>query len=297
MDVLVVSAGGLLGSNVISSALERGLSAGGSYHSTRPDFEVPLREFDIRDTAKFEDILGDFNPSIVVNCAAMTDVDTCEQSPERAHEINAAAPESLARLCSEQDTNFAHISTDYIFDGESGECYREDAEPNPIQEYGRSKLAGERAVRSVHESPLVIRPSFVYGVNRSAETPQVEGFPAWVNSRLTSGQDLPLFTDQYVTPSRAESTAETLLDLLFDGATGPYHVAARYCVTPYEFGRIIATQLGVKADTLAESSQTGVDRDAARPSNTCLSVEKVETRLGRSQPTVKQGVRALEPYL
>lgn len=296
MDVLVVGAGGLLGSNVVSSTLERGLSAGGSYHSTQPDFKVPLRKLDIRDTAEFEEMLGEFDPSVVVNCAAMTDVDACEYSPERAREINATAPESLARLCSEQDTSFVHVSTDYIFDGESGERYREEGEPNPIQEYGRSKLAGERAVRSVHESPLVVRPSFVYGVNRSFETPQVEGFPVWVTSRLTSGEDIPLFTDQYVTPSRAGSTAETVLDLVFDGATGPYHVVARSCVTPYEFGSIIAAQLGTESDALIEISQADVDRDAARPSNTCLSVEKVETRLGRSQPTVKQDVSALEPY-
>lgn len=296
MDPLVVGASGLLGSNVVSSALDRNLSVVGSYHSTRPDFEIPLRKLDVRDTTEFEDILGEFDPPVVVNCAAMTDVDACEQSPERAHEINAAAPEDLARLCSKQDTNFVHVSTDYVFDGESSERYREDAEPNPIQEYGRSKLAGERAVLSAHDSSLVVRPSFVYGVNRSGEAPQLEGFPAWIHSRLTSGEEVPLFTDQFVTPSRAGSTAETLLDLVFDGETGPYHVAASSCITPYEFGHIIATQLGIGTDTLVGSSQSDVDRDAVRPSNTCLSVEKVETRLGRSQPTVKQDVSALASY-
>lgn len=297
MDVLVVGASGLLGSNVVSTALDRNLSVVGSYHSTQPDFEIPLRKFDIRDAAEFENILGKFDPSVVVNCAAMTDVDACEQSPERAHEINAAAPEDLAHLCSTQDTRFVHVSTDYVFDGESSERYREDAEPNPIQEYGQSKLAGERAVLSVHDSPLVVRPSFVYGVNRSSETPQLEGFPRWVHSRLTSGQEVPLFTDQYITPSRAGSTAETLLDLVFDGAAGRYHIAASLCITPYEFGHNIATQLGTGTNRLVESSQSDVDRNAARPTNTCLSVEKVETRLGRPQPTVKQDVSALASYL
>lgn len=297
MDVFVVGAAGLLGSNVVMSSLDRDLSVGGSYRSTQPDFEIPLREFDICDTAVFDSILSEFAPSVVVNCAAMTDVDACERSPERAHEINATAPENLARVCSERDINFVHISTDYIFDGKSGEHYSEDAEPNPIQDYGRSKLAGEKSVLEAHKSPLVVRPSFVYGLNRSSEPRQLEGFPQWVRSRLISEQDVPLFTDQYVTPSRAGSTAETVLDLVSDGTTGPYHVAARSCVTAYEFGRIIVAQRGKGEEALIESSQSDIDHEAARPSNTCLSVKKVETRLRQTQPTVKEDVSTLKSYL
>lgn len=296
MDVFVVGAGGLLGSNVVTTAVNRGLSVAGSYHSGRPDFEIPLREFDVRASEDFEELLAEFSPSVVVNCAAMTDVDECEKRPELAHEINADAPEAMARRCSERGIRFVHVSTDYVFDGETDERYDEESEPNPLQAYGRSKLVGDRNVRSAHDSPLIVRPSFVYGVNRAPETADLEGFPAWVRSRLRSGQAVPLFTDQYVTPSRAGSTAETLLDLIDDGASGTYHVAARSCVTPYEFGRIIASTMGVETTTLEEGSQSDVDRPAARPVNTCLETEHVETRVGRGQPTLQQDVDAIASY-
>jgi len=296
MDVFVVGAGGLLGSNVVATAATRGLSVAGTYHSTRADFEIPLRELDIRASEDFAKLLGEFNPSVVVNCAAMTDVDACEEQPERAHEINADAPEAMARRCSKRGIGFVHVSTDYVFDGETDERYDEESEPNPLQAYGRSKLVGDRNVRSAHDSPLIVRPSFVYGVNRAPEPADLEGFPAWVRSRLRSGQAVPLFTDQYVTPSRAGSTAETLLDLIDDSASGTYHVAARSCVTPYEFGRIIASTMGVETDALDKGSQSDVDRPAARPSNTCLDVENVETRLGCAQPTLQQDVEAIGSY-
>lgn len=296
MDVFVVGAGGLLGSNVVATAIDRGMSVAGSYHSTQSSLGIPLRELDIRASEEFEKLLAEFSPSVVINCAAMTDVDKCEQRPERAHSINADAPSAMARRCSEHGVGFVHISTDYVFDGESDERYGEESEPNPLQAYGRSKLAGDRNVCSAHNSPLIVRPSFVYGVNRESETAELAGFPAWVRSRLNANQEVSLFTDQYVTPSRAGSTAETLLDLVDDEARGTYHVAARSCVTPYEFGRMIASTMGVGADALKEGSQSDVIRPAARPVNTCLDVENVEARLGRTQPTLQEDIDGITSY-
>lgn len=297
MDALVVGAGGLLGSNVVATAIDRGLSVAGTFHSTRPDFETPLRELDVRSSERFTELLDEFSPIVVVNCAAMTDVDACEEDRDQAHAINADAPEVMARHCSERETGFVHVSTDYVFDGRSNEHYRENSDPNPIQAYGQSKLAGDRNVRSAHGSPLIVRPSFVYGVNRAYDPATLRGFPAWVRSRLESGQDVPLFADQYVTPSQAGATAETMLDLVEDGASGTYNVAARSCVTPYEFGREIASAIGVGTDALVEGSQSDVDRAAARPANTCLDVEKIESRLGRPQPTLTEDVGAIDLFL
>jgi dTDP-4-dehydrorhamnose reductase len=297
MDVLVVGAGGLLGSNVVASAVERGLSATGSYHSTELSFEIPLRKLDIRASGEFAELLAEFDPSVVVNCAAITDVDACEDQPELAHSINADAPAAMARRCSERGIGFVHVSTDYVFDGQTDARYDEESDANPIQAYGRSKLAGDRDVRSAHDSPLIIRPSFVYGTNRASETAELQGFPAWVRSRLTDGQDVPLFADQYVTPSRAGSTAETLLNLVDAGASGTFHVAARSCVTPYEFGRVVASTMDVETGALKERSQADVDQRAARPSRTCLDVEHVETRLGRTQPTLRADVDAIASHL
>jgi dTDP-4-dehydrorhamnose reductase len=297
MDVFVIGASGLLGSNVISGLLDRGHEVASCYHSTEPEFDIPLRELDIRNTDAYRSLIDEFGPEVVVNCGAMTDVDKCEQQPDRAHEINARAPEMIAKINDRRNIEFIHISTDYVFDGRSSEKYHEDSKLNPIQEYGRSKKSGEDGVLSAHSSPLVIRPSFIYGLDRSQKNPTLEGFPAWVQSRISSGKKIPLFTDQYITPSRAGSTASALLELFEHGAKGIYHVAARSCVTPYDFGRHLVNEMSETEATLVESSQEDINRTATRPVNTCLSVRKVENKLARSQPELEQDISALVEFL
>jgi dTDP-4-dehydrorhamnose reductase len=290
MHLLVVGANGLLGSNAVAEALARGWECIGTYRSSEPAFETPLHELDIRDAERFATILDTHDFDAVLNCAAMTDVDGCEESSEQAHAVNGAAPGELARACTERNLNFCHVSTDYVFDGRTEDRYDESAEPNPVQVYGETKLAGERAVRRVHDGSVLARLSFIYGTHGA--TGALTGFPAWVTERLREGEPTSLFTDQHVTPSRAGQAAATLLDLLAAEVTGTFHVAGRSCVTPFEFGEQIRERVAASgsadmpAELLAEGSQSAVDRPATRPAHTCLDVGRVERVLGRDQPTL-----------
>jgi len=295
MDVLVVGANGLLGSNVVSIGLDRGWTISGTVHSTRPAFNIPLLEFDLRSYDAFEEVLNEHDPDTVVNCAAMTDVDGCEADPEAARVVNGEAPGGLATACADRGIAFVHVSTDYVFNGRSRGAYDEDDETNPLQVYGESKLAGERAVREAPREVLTVRLSFVWGIHRSED--ELTGFPAWVRGRLQAGEAVPLFTDQRVTPTRAGSAAETLFDLLDRGTSGVYHVACRSCVTPYEFGESLAEELGADRELLAEGAMDDVDRAATRPRNTCLDVGRVEDVLGRAQPTLREEIEAVSDVL
>lgn len=295
MRVLVTGSGGLLGSNVVMEAVDAGHSVVGTYHMTEPELPAPCRRLDVRDHDAFRTLVEEFEPDVVVNCAAMTNVDECESRPGRADEVNGRAPGRLAAVCNEGEIEFVHISTDYVFDGESELKYAEDAEPNPVQAYGRSKLLGERRVRKTHSSPLVVRLSFVYGVNRA--TGALEGFPTWVLSQLGSGEAVPLFVDQHVTPSRAGQTAETVFELIADQANGTYHVACRDCVSPYGFGETICEQVGADGSLLTSSTMDDISRAASRPAHTCFSVERVEEQLGRVQPDLAADLRAIEDAL
>ncbi|GAA0455087.1 NAD(P)-dependent oxidoreductase [Halococcus dombrowskii] len=290
MQLLVVGANGLLGSNVIAKALARDWECTGTYHSTEPTFDIPLHELDVRDTDRFTTILDANEFDAVLNCAAMTDVDGCEENPEHAHAINGAAPGELARVCADRELAFCHVSTDYVFDGDAERRYAESAPTNPQQVYGESKLTGERTVRKAHDGALLARLSFVYGTHGATGT--LTGFPAWVGDRLRKAESIPLFTDQTVTPSRAGQAAATLIDLLAADVTGTVHIASRSCITPYEFGERIRERLAasrsmdVPAELLAEGSQSAVDRAATRPLHTCLDVGTVEHALDRDQPAL-----------
>jgi dTDP-4-dehydrorhamnose reductase len=292
MRILVVGANGLLGSNAVRAGQQRGWTVCGTYHSTQPAFDIPLTQFDLREYETFEEILAKYEPEVVVNCAAMTDVDGCESNPGQAHVLNGDAPAGVASRCEEFGVEFVHISTDYVFDGKASDRYDESADSNPIQVYGESKLAGERAVQDEIEDVFIARLSFVWGIHRSHG--DLTGFPAWVHNQLQSGEDVPLFTDQWVTPTRAGQAAETLLDLIEQDATGLYHIACSSCITPYEFGKVIADLIGTSTELLTEGSVDDIDRDATRPSNSCLAVKKVESTLERSQPTIGEDIDAVQ---
>ena len=290
MQLLVTGAGGLLGGAIVRAASGTEWSVIGTYHTEEPALNMNCEQLDITESQRFEELLSRYRPDVVINCAAMTAVDGCEDDPEQARRVNGTAPGEMARIAAEHGIGFVQISTDYVFDGEKADRYEPDDTPNPRQVYGESKLRGERAVRESHSAPWIVRLSFVYGRNPQGE---IEGFPAWVLDRLEDGESTPLFVDQHITPTRAGSAAETILDLVRMGGGETVHVAARDCVTPYEFGVKLAEITGHSTELLAKGSMTDVDRAADRPKNTCLSVQRVESVLGRSQPTVEADLRAL----
>lgn len=317
MTVLVVGASGLLGGNVVAAARDRGEAVLGTYLTTDPT-AGPGETFDDEgvETVRF-DVTGgsdgagtDLDALLsgvdrAFDCAALTDVDACETDFRRAKAVNAEWPGRLAVACAERDLPLCHVSTDYVFDGRDPP-YAETDDPNPLQVYGETKLSGERAVRAVSNGerdeqgtgwePLVLRLSFVWGVDRRADS--LSGFPAWVAAELRAGRAVPLFSDQRVTPTRAGSAARTALDLLERGATGTYHVAARDCVTPNEFGNLVADRLGADVrGRIERSSMAHVDRAAPRPPETCLDVSAVERELGREQPTLEADLDAVEAFL
>lgn len=287
MRLLVLGANGLVGSSVVEIARDSGHEIVGTYHTEKPDFDVELEKHDIRD-----DLEGNIHPSqfdAVINCAAMTDVDGCERNPDHAMEVNGVAPGNIAAHCKEMTTPFVHLSTDYVFDGEANEPYEEDEETNPVQVYGETKLEGEKRVRENHPQSLMLRLSFVYGIHRSRN--QLSGFPAWVVEKLRAAESAPLFTDQFVTPSRAGQVASTLLQLLSLEHTGTYHVACSSCVSPFEFGQEIASLMDLNTSLLEQGTLSDVNREAERPRYSCLSVSRLESLLERNQPTLREDLQ------
>lgn len=291
MRLLVTGGNGLLGSNVVASALGEDHDVVVTYHRTEPAFDVEGTQLDITDTKRVTTLLDTYAPDAVINCAAMTDVDGCERDPERAQAVNAIAPDDLATATAAREIAFVHVSTDYVFDGTADRPYSEDAEPNPLQVYGQTKLAGEQAVINEHPTPLVVRLSFVYG--RHGATNELQGFPRWVRARLRDGEATPLFTDQHVTPTRAGQAADTLLLLLQHSQTGRVHVACRSCVTPSEFGHLVADTMAVSPDMLVEESMVDLDRPAERPHYICLEVSRVSSWLDCEQPTLTEDIKAI----
>lgn len=161
--IVIVGSGGRLGAALLREWRARGEQVLG--------FNREL--LDLGDLPAIRERLEPLDFDVLVNCAALTNVDRCEREPEEVQRINSQAPATLADICARKKARLIHISTDYVFDGTQRRPYEEDDEPNPISHYGESKLNGERCVQAVSDRHLVVRVSWVFGPDRASFVDQI----------------------------------------------------------------------------------------------------------------------------
>jgi len=261
---LVLGASGLVGSRLADFLETR-------YPETSSASRV---EMDITDRWRVEAELERLRPTVVINAAGMSDVDRCEKEPGLAHSVNASGPERLASACRAARVRLIHLSTDYVFDGEKGAEYDEADPPNPVNEYGRSKLLGEMAILETLVDAIVLRTSFVFGPGRETfidkiarraldETGPVEIVDGWV-SRPTS-------TDQIC------RAIDAMLDT---DETGVWHVACPPAGSRLEFSRRVFELLGEDAGRVVPIPPESLELPARRPPATPLATRRFEESFG-----------------
>ncbi|MDC0917544.1 dTDP-4-dehydrorhamnose reductase [Candidatus Marinimicrobia bacterium] len=186
--------------------------------------------FDITDPKIVEKTLQQEKPDIVINCAAMTDVDGCENDSERAYLINGLAIENFARSF---DGLFIQISTDYVFDGKDGP-YLESSETNPVSIYGKSKLLGEEIVKICFKNFLIIRTNVLFDINQNSS------FLDWVIRSLSNNQKINVVNDQINNPVWTYDLSKTINFLINNNMNGIFHVGSDILCSRYKFAKIIA---------------------------------------------------------
>ena len=282
--MLVTGASGLLGANLVLEAIEsHQVWANSLRHELRLPGVKSLR-VDISDRAAVDDLIDRASPEWVVHCAAATDVDACEMDPAMAMRLNRDMAAHMATAARARDAAFAFISTDAVFDGERG-GYDETSEPNPVNAYGRSKLAGERAVLAAHPRAIILRTN-IYGWNAQSKRSLAE----WFLERCEQGLPSPGWTDVSSTPILVNDLAGILLRLLASGCSGTYHVIGATCLSKHDFGRMVAIQFGFDPGLIEAAESPQARRPALRARSLCLRGEKVEAELGLRLPGVAEGL-------
>jgi len=255
--VVVLGAAGQLGRQLVSAFEAAGAAVIG----------LGRGEFDLGDPDAPRDLL-ELEPEIVVNSAAWTDVDGCARDPERAIEINGAAPGRLAAASSEVRATFVQISTNEVFDGESADPYLEDAQPNPINPYGASKLAGERAVASSNASHLIVRTAWIFG-------PGGRNFPSKIMTAALSSRErdepLRIVADEHGNPTWAPDLARGVVTAMTLGISGVLHLAGEPPATRYEWALAILAE--VEDLKLRAISRSDYERPAPVPARAVLSMD------------------------
>jgi len=258
--IAILGGRGMLGSEMVRvSALDSSRLA---FAKFRPDF-------DITNYKQLEDVVK--SSSIVVNCAAYTDVDKAESEAERAYQVNAAAVGRLGAFAREAGVWVLHISTDFVFDGKCERAYVETDAPNPINAYGKSKLAGEELLVESGCRHCIMRIEWTYGLHG-------RNFVTKVVERAKTNNELKVVDDQIGSPTATTEAAKVICELLQKKPEGIFHFASAGYVSRYEMARFIFDKLNMSVDLSACKSQDFAS-GAARPLNSRFDCSKISALL------------------
>jgi dTDP-4-dehydrorhamnose reductase len=236
----------------------------------------------------YKDALKEFRPTVIINAIGYTDVDGCETDRARAQLLNARFPEMLARYARAHDVHLVHYSTDYVFDGTAGP-YDESHLPRPLNYYGKTKLSGENAIRSLGVQATIIRTNVVYGVGGTAKTDFVE----WVRRSAAGNLPIRVAVDQFSNPTYSGDIALATALLIKRGCTGLYHVGgADYC-SRYDFALAIADAFDVRPDLILPVTTDELQQKAPRPLRAGLVALKAEAQLGLRFSGIAEGLALL----
>ena len=260
MKIVVAGAKGLLGHEVVRVCVGHGDEV--IETDVAPDF----RMLDITDMGAILNFLEVEKPHWLVNCAAYTDVDGCEEHEDLAFLLNAKAPGYLARACSKSGTRLLQISTDYVFDGETTEPYTEEDLPHPLSVYGKSKLAGEEAIQESMKDFILVRPQWLFG-------PHGKNFVSTILGIARERDSINVVNDQKGSPTYSKDLARAIRELIERDARGIFHVCNRGRASWYDLAKkaIELTELETKVVPVSTSE---FPRPAARPKNSILSTKK-----------------------
>ncbi len=246
---LVTGARGMLGQDVMAALRARRETVMG----------LGRRELDVTDEAAVRAVIGDYRPGIVVNCAAWTAVDAAEADEQAALRVNGLGAEHLAAACAETGARMVQISTAQVFAGDAGRPYREDDPPAPRTSYGRTKLAGERAVLGLlPDAGLVLRTAWLYG----------GAGPSFVHTMIRlAGTETAVaaVADQRGQPTWTADVAVQAIGLAVLGAAGIYHATSSGETTRFGLAREIFTLLGADQDRVCPMTSEAFPRQAPEP--------------------------------
>lgn len=217
---------------------------------------------DITDNKRTIEYVCSVKPDIVINSAAYTDVDGCEENQDLAYSVNGEGVRNLALACKEVDCPLVHISTDYVFDGSATEPIREDGEIGPISVYGKSKLKGEEAIQEILDKFFIIRTAWLYGING-------RNFPKTMLELAENHSEITVVYDEVGTPTYTPDLASGIAELIETDYYGIYHLTNSGSCSWCEFARYIFEIAGKDVKVIPVTASEFA-RPAPRPSYSVL---------------------------
>lgn len=244
-----------------------------------------IKKLDITDETAVKSVISGIIPDIIINCAAMTAVDLCEKEQELAYRINSLGPKYIAEAAENVGAKLIHISTDYVYDGQADTPYTEEAETNPINVYGQTKLAGDKFVLEKSSKAFILHTAWLYGDGKN--------FVKTMLKMADEGKRIRVVSDQFGTPTSAIELARVIMFLMGTDTYGKYHATCEGSTSWYDFAVNIFKLAGKNVDVEAISSDE-YSTPAKRPRYSVLDNKKLREQHGYYMKDWKD---ALEEYM
>lgn len=286
--IAITGSNGLLGQTLMNLLLKEGdkyqvfgLSRGEN-RSGRSDFDY--RSVDITNKKELEDCLQDIRPDFIVNTAAMTQVDACEDHKEECDQLNIEAVRYLMELSKDLGIHLIHLSTDFIFDGNDGP-YKETDKGNPLSYYGLSKLRSEEVLINSTIDFTILRTILVYGLVNNLGRNNIV---LWVREMLSQGKEITIVNDQFRMPTYVEDLAMACKLSIDKRAKGIFHISSSQLLSVFEIAETIAEVFELDKALLKPISSLTLNQRAKRPPKTGFDLTKTRAELDFHPKTFKE---------
>ncbi len=263
--------------------------------SSRVELTASLNyaSLDVEQAGEIQNVIGKFDPDVVIHTAAMTQVDDCELHKEACWQANVKAVENVVNVLTGTKTHLIHLSTDFIFDG-TKELLTEEDVPNPISFYGESKLAAEEIVMSADVSASIVRTVLVYGYTPGMSR---SNLVLWVKASLESGKHIRVVNDQWRTPTLAEDLAKGCGLLTSSREQGIFNISGNDYLTPYQMAMQTAEYFELDATLIEEVDSSIFTQPAKRPPKTGFNIDKAKNSLGYNPHSFTEGLAIIASQL
>jgi dTDP-4-dehydrorhamnose reductase len=291
--ILITGSNGLLGQKLVfllSQQADIQLIAT-SRGANRMDFMdgYQYQEMDITNAEQVAEVIEKVLPDAIIHTAAMTNVDQCEGEKDLCWAMNVKAVEYLVEACEKHQIFLCHLSTDFVFDGQSGPYSEEDL-PSPVSFYGWSKYAAEEVVKRAKCPWSIVRTVLVYGITNDMSRSNII---LWVKNSLEQHKPIKVVTDQFRTPTLAEDLAMGCYLVVNKKAEGIFHISGKDFLTPYEMAIKTADFFGLDKSLISQVDTKNFTQPAKRPARTGFVLDKAIEVLGYNPVSFKEGIEVL----
>jgi dTDP-4-dehydrorhamnose reductase len=297
MKVVITGSNGLLGQNLINLLLREkeryqvfGFSRGEN-RSGRDDFEYV--NIDITNEKDLKESIDNIHPDFIINTAAMTNVDACENDREGCYDLNVNVVQYLIDASLRTGAHLIHLSTDFIFDGVKGN-YTETDIPNPLSYYGETKLVSEKLLEKSSINFTILRTILVYGLVNDMSRSNIV---LWVKESLENGKEITIVDDQYRTPTYVEDLALACKISMNKKAKGIFNIASNTLLSIYEISLEIADAFGLDKSLIKPISTATLNQTAYRPVKTGFDLSRTNKELEFYPKSFKEDLQRFKQKL